>query len=145
MKGVDLTPLRRIPVANGDILHVMRASDEGFAGFGEAYVSMVHNGREKGWTKHRKMVLNFVVLHGAVRFLIRDEADPRECRSVELSAGEPEKYRRLTVQPGLWVAFQGLADPTSIVLNIASIAHDPVESDKLPIDAFLTACSSVLR
>ena len=144
MEGVDVTPLRRIPVANGDILHIIRASDKTYADFGEAYVSMVHDGRAKGWTKHRRMVLNFVVLHGAVRFLVRDETNLRKCLSVELAADDQEKYRRLTVQPGLWVAFEGLRDPTSIVLNIASIAHDPSEFEQLPIDAYPTTCGSVL-
>ena len=36
-------------------------------------------------------------------------------------------YARITVPPGIWFGFQGLAEPQSLVLNIASIPHDPKE------------------
>lgn len=144
MKGVEITPLKRIPVPNGDVLHILRTFDPGFAGFGEAYVSLVHADRVKGWKRHQQMVLNLVVIHGAVRFLIRNETHPQESVAIELAADTPDKYRRLTVQPGLWVAFIGLSTPTSIVLNISSITHDPAEAEQRSIDAFPIACDSTL-
>ena len=46
--GLLFTPLRRIPTANGEVRHGLRASDVGFAGFGEAYFSEVLPGAIKG-------------------------------------------------------------------------------------------------
>ena len=43
-----------------------------------------------------------------------------------------QHYQRLTVPPGIWVAFSGEGPGENIVLNIASIPHDPVEAETLP-------------
>jgi len=38
---IRLTPLRRISVAGGDVLHAMKSTDADFRCFGEAYFSMI--------------------------------------------------------------------------------------------------------
>jgi len=38
-----------------------------------------------------------------------------------------DNYQRLTVKPNLWLAFRGLKED-SMLLNLASIEHDPSES-----------------
>ena len=45
----------------------------------------------------------------------------------------PENYFRLTVPPGVWVAFKGMKD-NNMLLNIIPDEHDPFESDNLPLD-----------
>ena len=35
--GVIFTPLKTIDVPNGNILHAVKITDEGYRGFGEAY------------------------------------------------------------------------------------------------------------
>jgi dTDP-4-dehydrorhamnose 3,5-epimerase len=136
MNGVAFTPLRRIAVPKGDVLHAIKATDDSYAGFGEAYFSMVDAGAVKGWKRHRRMVMNLVVPMGAVRFVACDrDAGAETFESFVLSPDAPETYGRLTVQPGLWLAFQGLARPSSLILNFASIVHDPHEADNLPLEA----------
>ena len=44
-----------------------------------------------------------------------------------------DHYARLTVPPGIWFGFQGLAEPQSLVLNIASISHEPSEVERLAL------------
>ena len=45
MDGVTLTPLRRIPLEKGDVLHGMKATETTFSGFGEAYFTQIlHKG-----------------------------------------------------------------------------------------------------
>ena len=41
-----------------------------------------------------------------------------------------DNYCRLTVPPMIWMGFQGLSDNGSMLLNIASIEHDPMECEK---------------
>ena len=41
-----------------------------------------------------------------------------------------ENYCRLTIPPMVWLGFKGLANDNSIVLNVASISHDPKEVDR---------------
>ena len=42
-------------------------------------------------------------------------------------------YARLTVDPMLWMAFEGVADGTSILLDIIPELHNPEEADKLEL------------
>ena len=77
------------------------------------------------------MTLNLVVPVGVVRFGIVD-SDTQESRLYQLG---PQHYARLTVPPGLWMAFCSSSTETSIVLNLADIEHDPLEVEKLPQDA----------
>ena len=122
-------PLKRIPLAGGDVLHAMKETDPGFAGFGEAYFSWIHQGQIKAWKRHTKMTMNLVVPIGFVQFVFQDK-NAGTFRVEEI--GE-HNYMRLSVPPNIWFGFRGLAAPTSLVLNIASILHDPDEAQRRPI------------
>jgi dTDP-4-dehydrorhamnose 3,5-epimerase len=134
------TPLRRIPVDRGDVMHAIRGSAPGFAGFGEAYFSSVHGGAVKGWKRHNRMTMNLVVAAGRVRFVIHDDGadvgDGAAFQAFELSPDTDADYARLTVPPGYWVAFTGVGDGLNLILNVASMEHDPTEADARPLDAF---------
>ena len=129
MDGVILTPLKKIPNANGDVLRAMKASDKGFVGFGEAYFSCLNQGVTKGWKKHNKMTLNLIVITGEIKFVIYNE---RNYFEVILSK---DNYQRLAIAPGLWLAFKGLSKKNTL-LNLASIEHDSNESESMNLYDF---------
>lgn len=129
MDKIILTPLKQIFHPKGDIFHGMKKSDEGFDGFGEAYFSTVNKDDIKGWKKHTKMTLNLVVPVGEVEFVIYDE----ETKKLEVIKLSQKNYQRLTINPSLWVAFRG-CDEYNMLLNLASIEHDPSESMTLALD-----------
>mgnify|MGYP005646180019 FL=1 len=135
MDGVTLTPLKIIPHPGGDVLHGMKSSEDSFSGFGEAYFSTISQGDIKGWKKHSKMTLNIVVPIGKIQFVIFDGRDKSSTQgkfiSISLSL---QNYQRLTISPGLWVGFKGLSIE-NILLNIASIEHNPAEADNIPLDS----------
>lgn len=139
MEGVTLTPLKLIPGDKGRVMHGVKATDETFAGFGEAYFSEVHSGVTKGWKRHNRMTLNLVVPVGAIRFFVFDDregsATNGQLATFTLGAdtGDAADYARLTVQPGLWMAFQGVGQTQNLLMNFASIAHDPTEADAVPL------------
>jgi dTDP-4-dehydrorhamnose 3,5-epimerase len=137
MDGVILTPLKQIYNPRGDVFHAVKKSDNGYAGFGEAYFSTIDFGEIKGWKKHKKMTLNLIVPLGAIEFVIYDDRVPPNSKgnfnSVILSL---ENYQRLTISPGLWVAFKGKGQPLNLLLNVASIEHDPLEAMNVPLDNF---------
>ena len=134
MKLADIlvTPLRRIETAGGNVMHAMKLTDAGYKGFGEAYFSWVTTGAIKAWKRHTQMTMNVVVPVGQVRFVFRyinaDGTD--EFRVEEIGVN---RYARITVPPGVWFGFQGLHANQSLVLNIASIAHDPNEVERLAL------------
>jgi len=142
MKLADIcvTGLQRIPVKGGDVLHAMKKCDFGYAGFGEAYFSGVATGVVKGWKRHKRMTMNLVVPVGRVRFVFYGLDDHGIAGFRVEEIGE-ERYGRLTVPPGIWFAFQGLAAPQNLVLNIGSVEHDPNEVERLGINDFQYAWS----
>ena len=135
MEGPFLTPLKRIATPKGDVMHGLKASDPGYAGFGEAYFSLINEGETKGWKRHFRMTLNLICVKGRVRISVRDDAGS-VMFDTQLSPDDQALYSRLTVPPGYFVAFKGLAAGPSILLNIASIPHDPDEAETRPLEHF---------
>lgn len=129
MQGVLLSPLKLIPGEAGGVLHGLRKSWDGFAGFGEAYFSEIHAGAIKSWRRHTRGQSNLIVPVGAVRFVVHDGQGFAEFR-----IGREADYARLSIAPGLWFAFQGIGSGTSLILSISSIEHDPTESETRPLD-----------
>jgi dTDP-4-dehydrorhamnose 3,5-epimerase len=132
MDGVILTPLKKIHNLKGYVFHAMKKSDVGFNGFGEAYFSTVDKNDIKGWKKHTEMTLNLVVPVGKMEFVIYNDKD-HNFFNVTISQ---DNYQRLTISPGFWLAFRGL-DEKNILLNIASIEHDPSESESIDLDKII--------
>jgi len=129
IKGVITTPLNIINTPGGEVMHAMKESSEGYAGFGEAYFSQVNNGFIKAWKRHQEMTLNLVVPLGRVRFVLFDDRNAVSNQFQELVISADDYYR-LTVPPMIWVGFQGLSDGGSMLLNIANIEHNPDEVDR---------------
>lgn len=131
IKGVIVSPLKIIFHPQGDILHGMKRSDSGYAGFGEAYFSIIKKSEKKAWKKHLKMTLNFVVPVGEIQFVIYDDRNNSETKgqfySIMLSHNN---YCRLTVPPRLWMGFKGIGE-SNILLNVANMEHMPEEIERL--------------
>ena len=87
----------------------------------------------KGWKRHTKMTMNLVVPVVQVRvvFSSLDSSSTHRFRVIEIGV---DCYSRITVPPGIWFAFQGLYPSTSMILNLASITHDPAEVERLPLN-----------
>jgi len=132
LADILVSPLRKIETAGGDVFHAMKQSDRGYAGFGEAYFSWISAGSVKAWKRHTHMTMNVVVPVGHVRFVFRYKNDENveEFRVEEVGV---DRYARISVPPGIWFGFQGLHAPQSLVLNIASIPHDPNEVERLAL------------
>lgn len=129
MDGVTLTPLKKIVHPKGDILHAIKSSDKSFTGFGEAYFSKINENEIKGWKKHTEMTLNLIVVTGEIEFVVYDDND---FINIKLSK---KNYHRLTIKPNLWLAFRGLCKE-NMLLNIASIEHNPLESENVVLETF---------
>jgi len=138
INDILITPLKIISVLNGDVMHAIKSSDEGYENFGEAYFSNINSGAIKAWKRHRKMILNLVVPLGKVKFVLYDDRERSKTfgnySEVVLSR---DNFCRLTVPPMIWMGFSGLDNETSIVLNIASIEHSPDEVEKKELNEIL--------
>ena len=130
--GATVTPLRRIAHPKGDVYHGLKADEESYKGFGEAYFSTVHPGITKGWKQHHRMTLNLIVPVGIIEFHLRSDDGSLSDR---IQLGD-QHYARLTVPPGVWVAFSGIGTALNLLLNVASIPHDPDEATNVSLEHF---------
>ena len=76
------------------------------------------------------MHMNLIVPVGVVKFHVYDGEN-----YTFYEIGE-SNYARLTIPPGMWVAFTGIGRDLNLILNIASIEHDPKESENCELHAF---------
>ena len=129
---VIITPLEVIETFGGNVMHAMKKTDLGYADFGEAYFSEIEKNTVKAWKRHREMTLNLIVPLGKIKFVLFDDRKGSNNRFQEVIISK-ENYCRLTVPPMIWVGFKGLSSFKSILLNIASIPHNPKEVDKKEI------------
>ena len=133
IKDIVVTRLNVIDTPGGNVMHGMKKSSIGYAGFGEAYFSQVDKGAIKAWKRHKKMTLNLMVPSGKIKFVIFDDRELLDTRFQEIIISK-DNYCRLTVPPMVWMGFQGLSNSGSMLLNIANIEHNPSEVDRLEID-----------
>ena len=121
-----------IETNGGPVIKLLGIHDKSFCGFGEAYFSTINPGSIKAWKRHQKMTMTLTVSEGNVLFVFYDEDKNSFCE-VALNSDEMAK---LTVMPGVWFGFSNLSSKPSKILNIASIAHDPSEVERSPVDHF---------
>ena len=121
LDDIVVTPLARIPTSGGDVMHAMKSSGAGYAGFGEAYFSWIASGLIKAWKRHSRMTMNIVVPVGRVRFVFHlDGAEAFRVEEIGV-----DRYVRLSVPPGIWFVYLRLAEPQSMVIIIAIYPHNP--------------------
>ena len=130
MEKIIITNLKKIPTDGGDIFHCLKNSENSFYGFGEAYFSNIEFSKIKAWKRHMRMTCNLIVPYGKVKFAFYDE-DSDTKSTFEI--GE-DNYCRITVLPKIWFGFEGLHQPSSLILNISDIPHSPNEIERKEID-----------
>ena len=122
IQGVSITDLKRIPNPKGDVYHALKVSDSSFESFGEVYFTEVNYQEVKGWKQHTHMVMNLVVPVGEVKLYLKNNQG--ESYSVVIGTSN---YQRICIQPGVWMAFEGVGESQNLMMNMASIEHDPTE------------------
>ncbi len=129
--GVEVHPLRRIIDPRGVVLHMLRATDPYFEGFGEIYFSGVNPGAVKGWRRHRAATSALAVPMGLVRFVFYDDRPTSASFGLveEMEVGG-SNYCLVVIPPGIWHGSKGLSSTVALVANCSTIPHDPAEADR---------------
>jgi dTDP-4-dehydrorhamnose 3,5-epimerase len=131
--GVRLTPLRIIGDERGSVMHMLRATDAHFAGFGEVYFSTIVAGARKEWRLHRKHTSQLAVVVGTVRFVLHPGNAGGAGGTEEIEIGA-SNYQLLTIPPGVWYAFENRGSSTAIIANCSNGVHDPNEAERRGFD-----------
>ena len=141
LKGSNpiVTKLQKFEQTNGTVMHGLKVTESSYVDFGEAYFSSIDFQKIKGWKLHKRMTLNLIVACGEIRFIVHAGEEKKGSTKVnpllDVVLGDCN-HSRLTVPPGFWLAFQGVGSGKNILLNIASIEHDPEESINVSLDSF---------
>ena len=122
---VILIPIKKIKVEGGDIIKNIKVGDLGYKNFRETYYSFINFGKKKGWKKHKEMTLNLTCPFGEVKFVFSEDLENFETITLN-----DENLLRMTILPGIWVAFEGLNKPFSIVNNVADMIHNEDEIER---------------
>jgi len=132
IEGVLIHPLRQIADERGKIMHMLRCDDPHFESFGEIYFSMVYPGVVKGWHLHKKMTLNYSVIAGMVKLVLYDDREnsPTFGEFQEIFLGETN-YMLVRIPPLVWNGFKGIGTIPAILVNCATLPHDPQEIVRL--------------
>ena len=136
--GVILSNLKVISNPKGNIYKGLTNNDIGFNGFGEIYFTSIKYNEIKGWKKHTEMTMNIIVVSGSVSFSLYDDRPGSSTKGERstICLSVKDRYKRLTVPPGIWVSFKGLEENFNLLMNFADIVHDPNESVNCSLSDF---------
>jgi len=135
IEGIIFSPVKKIGHQYGDLFHIIRNFDEGFCGFGEAYISTIKYNKIKAWKRHLNMTANMVVPLGRVKMIVYDDRPGSSTNGLfnEFVLAN-DNYYRLTIPPNLVYGFTGLDKEINMIINVANVPHDPNEQVNYEID-----------
>lgn len=134
IQGVEIFPLKRIQDDRGVVMHMLRANDPHFQGFGEIYFSLIYPGVVKAWHLHSRMTLNYAVVDGNIKLVLYDQrADSGTHGAVQEIVFGQINYQLVRVPPGVVNGFTAVGGQPAIVANCASMPHDPAEITRIDI------------
>ncbi len=137
IQGVKVFPLNQISHEKGDVWHGLKNTDDGYKGFGEVYFSNINPLQIKGWKKHTETTLNIVVLKGEIEFVFFDDREESETYGKFLNltlSDKKEKYSRLNICPGIWMAFRCVSQEPSLLMDVIDRPHSDNESVRKNLD-----------
>ena len=125
-----------IKTDGGNVLHGYLEKNLDRIDVKEVYFSTIKKSQFRGWKMHKKMTLNLIVPIGEVRVhLVKEDSSKQGFARDEVILSQ-SPYFRLTVNPGIWFAFEGLSSTDSLICNIANLAHDPKEVSRRDYNSF---------
>ena len=134
--GVRTKPLRLIPDERGFLLEMLRADDELFSTFGQAYVSGTYPGVVKAWHYHRVQVDNFVCVAGMVKLVLIDTRpdSPTNGAVNEFFVGTQNPL--LVQVPNLvYHGWKCISTEMALVVNVPNEPYRYAEPDEYRLDA----------
>lgn len=132
IEGVRVIPLRRIVDERGEIMHMLKRTDEHFVAFGEIYFSCAWPGTIKAWHVHKSMTINNAVVSGMAKLVMYDLRDesPTFGQLQEVFMGE-RNYVLVQIPPGIANGYKAYGERLVVMANCATEPHDPDEMIRL--------------
>ncbi|KAB8028044.1 dTDP-4-dehydrorhamnose 3,5-epimerase family protein [Fluviispira multicolorata] len=134
IEGVLKIPLRQIKDDRGKVMHMLRATDDHFQKFGEVYFSWINPNVIKGWQKHLEMTLNYAVPVGKIKLVLYDDREiSKTYKQINEYILNQDDYYLLSIPPHIWYGFQSIGNQAAMIVNCATIPHDPNEVRRMDL------------
>mgnify|MGYP001158330854 FL=1 len=132
IKGIIINKLKIIPDERGEIMHMIKKSDENFSKFGEIYFATAYPGVVKGWHLHKTQEQNYCVIKGMIKLVIYDprEDSPTFKEVQEIFLGE-KNYSIVKIPPGLVNGWKCIGTEKAILANCSNEEHRKDEMERI--------------
>ena len=129
--GVRVKRLRVIPDERGILMEILRADDELFEKFGQAYVTTGYPGVVKAWHYHTRQTDYFCVISGMMKIVLYDarEGSPTSGRLNEFFAGVHNPLL-IRIPPYVYHGFKAIGEHEAVLLNIPTETYDYEHPDE---------------
>jgi dTDP-4-dehydrorhamnose 3,5-epimerase len=131
IEGVKTKKLRVIPDERGWLMEILRADDEIFDKFGQAYVTTAYPGVVKAWHYHKKQTDNFTCIKGMMKVALYDaREDSATYKEVnEFFVGEKNPIL-ISVPPGVYHGFKAIGTEIAYFLSVPTLPFNYDEPDE---------------
>lgn len=135
IEGARLKPLRVIADERGRLMEILRADDELFEKFGQAYVTTAYPGVVKAWHYHKVQVDHFAVLRGMMKIVLYDgrAGSPTHGQVNEFFLGD-HNQQLLRIPAMVMHGFKCISEGEAMVLNIPTEMYDHASPDEFRVD-----------
>lgn len=123
--------LRFIPDERGRLMEILRADDEGFRRFGQAYVTTTRPNVVKAWHLHKVQDDNFCCVSGMVKLVLYDARDDSPTKGTinEFFIGDHDP-KLVRVPPGVYHGWKCVSDGEAMVLNLVTEPYNHEAPDE---------------
>lgn len=103
----------------------------------EIYFSTVNPGIVKAWHGHKKMTLNYACILGEVMIGLCDlRVGETFGNTMRIHLDSADRYKLLTVPPGVWNGYRSPNDKPAMIANAASISYSGSDIERIHPDDF---------
>lgn len=130
--GVVIKPLKRLLDERGYLMEILRADDELFQKFGQAYISACFPGLVKAWHCHEYQYDHFCCVHGNLKVgLYDDRPDSATCGTADTVVIGVLNPALVRIPPYVWHGFMAVGPETAVVLNLPTEPYNADAPDEL--------------
>lgn len=135
IEGVRTKQLKVVPDERGRLMEILRADEDLFIKFGQAYLTTAYPGVVKAWHFHRHQIDHFVVVRGMMKIVLYDarETSPSYKTVNEFFMGDHNPML-LQIPNLVYHGFKCIGETEAIVLNIPTEVYDYRSPDEYRVD-----------
>lgn len=118
----------------GSLMEILRADDEIFEKFGQAYVSLNYPGVIRAWHYHKKQTDYFCVVKGMVKVALYDAREGSQTYGEvnEFFIGERNNLL-VKIPPGVYHGYKTIGMEPSLLINFPTEPYDRANPDEYRI------------